>query len=82
VCGIILPPPPHFPDDEVGIKILVFSKYGILPNEMAEKIIGSYWISICTLHGIVENITSSRSDTSTPLVASYFTYIFLVTPIS
>jgi len=28
---------PPFADDEVGIKILTFSKYDILPNEMTEK---------------------------------------------
>jgi hypothetical protein len=28
---------PPFADDEVGIKILTFCKYGILPNEMTEK---------------------------------------------
>jgi len=28
---------PPFADDELGIKILTFSKYGILPNEMTEK---------------------------------------------
>jgi len=33
---------PQFSDDEVGIKILMFSKYGILPNEMTEKIC-CYW---------------------------------------
>ena len=28
---------PPFADDEVGMKILTFSKYGILPNKMTEK---------------------------------------------
>ena len=72
---------PPFADDEVGIKILTFSKYGILPNEMTEKNL-VLLDSICTLHGIVENVTRSHSHTSTPLVTSDFTYIFLVTPIS
>jgi hypothetical protein len=34
---------PHFPYDEVGIKIVIFSKYDILPDEMTEKIC-TYWI--------------------------------------
>jgi pyrroline-5-carboxylate reductase len=72
---------PPFADDGVGIKILTFSKYGILPSEMTEKNL-LLLDSIFTLHGIVENVTTSHSDTSTPLVASDFTYIFLVTPIS
>jgi hypothetical protein len=34
---------PPFADDEVGIKVLIFSEYGILPYEMTETIC-CYWI--------------------------------------
>jgi hypothetical protein len=76
VCRIILPSP--IADVEVGIKILIFSKYGILPYKMTEKIYCSWIVYVL----FMELWKTSPEAIFSLALDDCFRYIFVVTPIS